>query len=313
MKTYTVAGFGELIGKGWLELARVVASGVRQEIPNGLHARAVNRLVEEIAQSRMHAVFLVGGWLWGNPDGTHIRQSRELKPAASEVAGVASQVLWAAKHYGMWPRTILEVGPEINIDPVYKHELRGLEDNCIAVWDVIRDGSEGVPMIAASVSNVEQGDGLKHLRRWLNRGLPIRWWSGIHPYRTRSRAEEFPSYPSPDAMLLELRRTLGGRKFAITEAGWHDAEVTYKTGPFGSECVPRWLKFGEKTNQFSRADVATFARQDINLWDDAGAELYTWYQIRDGLPDDPDTEAHFGAYNQDKSPKLVAAALEMEK
>ncbi len=305
------AGFGEPIGRGWLELVKKVVGGVRQDIPGGLHAPAVNRLVEEIAKSGMRAIFLIGGWLWGNPDGTHIHQNRDRKPKYAELAATAGQVLWAAEFYGMGKRVILEVGPEINIDPVYKQDTGGLEENCQAVWQAIHEHSPDTPMIAASVSNVEQLDGLKHLRKWLTHA-PHRWIAGVHPYRTTSRPEKFAGFLSPDHMLKELYAVLAGRKFAITEMGWHDAEQVYHVGPLGLECVPRWLKFVKRTSQFSRAEVATFARQETNFWREAGAELFAWYQIRDGHDDDPNTEAHFGLYHQDRTPKLVADALARE-
>lgn len=308
MRTYVSAGFGEPIGKTWLELARKVASGVRQDIPSGLHAQAVNRLVEEIAKSGMHAIFLIGGWLWGNPDGTYIRMNRAQKPTQAKIAATAGQVLWAAEHYGMGNRVVLEVGPEIDIDPIYKRDLGGLEENCHAVWQAVQTHSRGTPMVAASVSNVRKRDGLRHLGKWLKRA-PHRWIAGVHPYRTASRPDSFDGFGSPDQMLKELRVVLAGRKFAITEAGWHDAEQVHRVGPFGLECVPRWLKFRRRTSQFSRSEVATFAQWEIDFWREAGAELFAWYQIRDGHANDPDTETHFGVYHQDRTPKLVAGTL----
>ncbi len=311
VRTYVSAGFGEPIGKLWLELARKVSGGVRQDIPNGLHAPAVNRLVEEIAKSGLRAIFLLGGWLWGNPEGTNIRTNREQKPTHAEIAATAGQVLSAAENFGL-RRVTLEVGPEINIDPIYKKELGGLEENCHAVWQAIHTHAPGTPMIAGSVSNVEKRDGLKHLARWLNYQLPPRWWVGVHPYRTRSRSDEFRGFRSSSEMLVGLGRVLAGRKFAITESGWHDAEQSYRVGPFGLECVPRWLKFFRRTSQFAPVEVAAFAQDDISMWRGAGAELFTWYQIRDGNAYDPDTEAHFGAYRRDRTPKPVAAVLARE-
>lgn len=312
MKTLITTGFGEPIGRRWLELAGKLASGVRQDIPNGLDIPAVNRLVEEIARSGMHAVFLLGGWLWANPDGTHIRQNLEQKSPPAEIAATAGQVLWAAKHYGMVNRVTLEVGSEIDIDPVYKRDLSGLEEQCHAVWQAIQTHARGTPMIAGSISNVVGRDGLKHLARWLEYKLPPRWWAGVHPYRSIARPEKFAGFASPLDMLAELRRILAGRKFAVSEMGWHDAEQTYKVGLFGWECWPKWLKFIKRNSQFSRAEVATFARWEIDFWRKAGAELFCWYQIRDGLPDDPNPESHYGAYDADGAEKLVAASLARE-
>lgn len=305
-RTYVAAGFGEPITKPWLELARKVATGVRQDIPNGLHAKAVNRLVEEVAKSGLNAIFLVGGWQWGDADGLNVHGNKDAHPTPQGVAASTAQVLWAAKHYGMEDRTIIEVGPELNIDPLYKRDLEPLRDICHAAWGAIWTHAPGTTMIAASVSNLAKNEGMKSLEKWL-RDLPEQWWAGVHPYRTRGPSDEqpdtFSGYDSPESMLSRLKQILDGRPFAITEAGWHDGEQTYKSGP---------LNLCTKTSQYSRGEVATWARWDIEFWREAGAELYAWYQIRDGREDDPDSEAHFGAYLQDQTPKLVAATLAHE-
>jgi len=303
---YVSAGFGELISKPWLTLVKKIAVGVRQDIPNGVYAKGVNKLVEEIAKTSLRAIFMVGGWQWGEPDGTGVHRDDGIAPTPEGVAASTAQTLWAAKHYGMSDRVIIEVGPELNIGPRYSKDLSPLRDLCDAAWDAIKANAPGTPMIAASVSNVGKDSGMRALKRWM-RGLPPAWIAGVHPYRTRGPREDQPDtfggYVSPTEMLGELYEILDGKRFAVTEAGWHTARQKYKSGP---------LNLCTKTSEYSRAEVATWARWDIDFWRKAGAELYTWFQIRDGAPGDEHHDSHFGAFEADQTEKLVAQSLASE-
>lgn len=306
MRLMVAAGFGELIGEVWLGHAAKIAHGIRQEIPNGVHAQPVNKLVEELSHSGTAAVLHVAGWLWGDVDGTNIHKDEHRKPSPEATYGIAAQTLWAVRQYGL-EHAYLESGPELNIDPVFKKDLGLLEEHCWAAWEAIQKSDRKVPLIAASVSNLTRKGGMRSLEKWVAR-CPKDWWIGIHPYRTRGPLEKqpelFEGFGSSGQMLTTLKDVLDGRKFALTEAGWHNGEQKYKGGP---------LNLCTRVSQYGQAEVATWARWDIGFWREAGAELYTWYQIRDGEPDAPHHDAHFGAYYADGTPKLVAHTLQQEK
>lgn len=305
MKLDVSAGFGELVTEPWLDRVRSVAGGIRQDIPNGLHATAVHALVREIALSGLDMISLVAGWLWGWPDGSGIHRDERRKPTPGQCFDIVGEVVWA------WDEArnsnkgclLLEVGPEINIDPVYAKNFGHLLECVSAVHQRLKVmGRQDVPIMAGSVSNIDRDDGMKYLRAWLPR-LHDRYWVGVHPYRTTRKPDKFKGYASADEMKQDLLSLISGRPFAVTEAGWHDARQTYG-GVFGA-C--------KSESQFTPDEVARFAIEDIDFWKGAGAERYCWYQIRDGDPQSKDIEAHFGAHLADGTRKPVADALQRSK
>ena len=60
---------------------------------------------------------------------------------------------------------------------------------------------------------------------------------------------------------------------------------------------------------FDELTVAEYAERDIRFFRALGARFYTWFQIKDGFPDDPDFEAHFGIYHSDGAAKAVAKTM----
>jgi hypothetical protein len=309
---YTSAGFGEVIGTAWLNRIKAVANGVRQEIPNGAHGDAVNRLVREVADSGLKALFLVGGWVWVNPDGSGAHEDKDRKAPVDETVAQARQLMWACGEYGLTTsgRLIVECGPELDIDPEYKRDTTRLAELCHGVSEVVADHNTVTvtPMVAASVSNVTVGR-IDRLAAWLD-PLPSSWWAGVHPYRTRGPSHEqpayFPEFDSAEDMRTYLDAALNGKRYAITEAGWHDGMQRYSVGPFGIR---------KKWSHYTREEIASYAKWDVGFWSnpDYGTlpELYSWFQIRDGAPDasPKDIEAHFGAHLADGTPKPVAHVL----
>ena len=279
MKLFVTAGFGQLLTPFWISRARKIAHGVRQEIPSGFYAETIHRIAGEIADSGLDAIFLVNGWLWGNPDGTGVHKDAGRKPTPGHCFDVTGEILWA------WERSdnpnkgqlMLEVGPEINIDPVYKRDVEQLLECVHAVASATDVAKSQVPVIAGSVSNVRPDDGVLHLNMWVRR-LKAKYWVGVHPYRTTAQPEHFEGYDSQRDMALELKQILSDRPFAITESGWHDS--LQKSGGF----------LCKKESRFSREEVADFAQRDAEIWRELGAELYSWYQIRDGDSSDPTTQ-----------------------
>ena len=63
---------------------------------------------------------------------------------------------------------------------------------------------------------------------------------------------------------------IGGRRFAITEIGFHTAP--YSTGWW------LWKKRGQRTDQ----DVLRFLAREAGIWLAAGADYVVCYQLQDG-------------------------------
>lgn len=89
MRLHTCAGFGELITPPWLERVKKVATGVRQEIPNGAHHPDVERLVAEISSRQLEATILINGWMWIDPETGRVWQDKKTKPEPEHVGAFA--------------------------------------------------------------------------------------------------------------------------------------------------------------------------------------------------------------------------------
>jgi hypothetical protein len=245
-------------------------------------------------------VIAIGGWDAYNHD-RQIVSLREntWRPTPEALSNEAGELARQLKLRGdMSKRFSIEVGPEANIDVVYKKDMALMQDTLAACTEAIRVEDNGlIQIIGPSVSNLAR-DGRKYMKRLIKKH-PLGVLVNFHPYRTGSEADDFGGM-TPREMAEWLMDTLEGRKFGITEAGWHDAKYRYFTGPFGCKKV---------YYQWTQAQVAEFAAWDIDYWKALRAEFYTWYQVRDGEAMDPDPEAHFGAFNEFGEAKPVAAAL----
>lgn len=299
------AQFGELLPPRILKQIQDLRVGVRGILPNGARHQEVERLVGQIARDIAYpSIFLVAVWDWFDAATGRHWQDREAKPSPQHVADLTRSFLAVVESQGALDQFRLDVGTEINIDPVFKKDMGLLREQCEAARAVMREkyGARAPRVIAASVSNIHRDDGMKHLKKWC-REIDEDFDISIHPYRTTDPPDVFRGYRDEGEMFRALKDIIGPRRFHVTECGWHDWEQTYHVGPWGSI---------EKRSQFTPEQVAAFTKDDLERWERLGALSYTIYQIQDGPKGGPGWdvyEAHFGLYSAEGDAKPVAKWL----
>ncbi len=285
MRKFVQLGFGKEAGWSWHEKVLKVAQGARYVIPVGSWASDISQIVDEPHRYGVNeGVFSVCPWdiliHQGGETYHDTIRDKTWRPEPEQIAKEAQQLEHEMVRRGM-SEWYIEVGPEINIDPVYKKNHGLIADTVEAVYEAVKT----FPIVGPAVSNLAK-DGRRHLERFTPR-LPGNTLMCFHPYRTTSPADKFEGFGTPQELCEYVLAVAGGRGMAITEAGWHDAKQIYHTGCLG-------LK--KRESHFTRQQVAEFCRWDFEFWCAMGVEFYTWYQNRDGAPNDPNTESHFGLY-----------------
>lgn len=296
MRLFIHLGFGHPVPVDWAKRALRVSHGARHVIPTGSNSSEISRLVGNVQENGFReGVFSLAPWESMTPD-RKVGSYRESKwrPSPEATAQEARQLEFEIRSRGFdETKFFVEVMPEIDIDPVYKKNLGLVLETVTAVREATR-----LSVVSPAVATLASR-GRKYLEKLVPK-LPPGVLVNFHPYRTGGEPNEFEGFDSLEKVAEYILDLVGGRGFGMTEVGWHNAEQIKKSGCFG-------LK---KTRfSFSEAEVADFYRRDVKLFRALGARFYNWFQIRDGLPDDPFHEAHYGAYLANGEEKAVARAM----
>lgn len=300
MKKFVQFGFGRLKkDRYWFDLLKSTNSHGRYVIPNGARAEDIKAIVNEIHLWGTESnIFVLAGWDYvtgreviGDMS-THIDTISDRegdKPRVEEVTAIAKQLKYELSSRGMSDYYI-EVGPEVNLDKAYRSDYKLLTDTVHAVQGQFDEDI----IIGPSISDM-RSKSRKHLDAIYTK-LHSRIILNFHPYRMADP-------PARGSELDEIVKYVQAfdRRMVITEMGWHDAKAVWYEPwfPWG------WFKCKRRENQFTLLDVALFCVKEWEIWVDAGVELFTWFQIRDGLPSDTYFEAHFGLFKADGTLKPV--------
>ncbi|MHA2337479.1 MAG: hypothetical protein ACXACX_09255 [Candidatus Hodarchaeales archaeon] len=284
------AGFGLPIGVNLLdEILSLNYDGIRQDIPMGSTEIYIHKLLKEISDSDCYAVLILGGWMHRKSNKEIVDLYRKNPINFREVFRMADKLSHEIKGFGIAHRVWIEIGNEPDLtndfskDPMrfasYVSMLYGrLVKSCPELKDRV---------IAGGVSNLRKKTGYKYLRDYAHQSLPDQIIFGIHPYRTEVKPEDpFDKWERINDAVWDVKQhVLKGRKFAVTEIGWHSA-IQQKCGG--------WFK-PRMEYEFSDDEIAKFIKWEMNFWKKEGSELFAWYQLNDG-PDDIALH-HYGIRN----------------
>ena len=251
------AGFGSQLGKVDREqIASMKFDGIRQDIPVGAPEDVIAGLVKNAQKNFSHNVFIVGGWAhWYDLGFVH---DRTIEHSPAEVERDALIVCRLAR-----PTDYIEVGNEWNITPQYRDDPEKYIETVARVRLAINH-----PMLAGSVSGLDDG-GLSAFRKVFPLLHPQIIVS-FHPYRQTH--EPWVDGRRMTEVANEIKSY--NRRFAVSECGWHTNEMSE------AKAFPRCLQ--KRYWSWTDEQVGYFFRWEIGFWGLAGAELYTWYQHRDG-------------------------------
>lgn len=285
MKVYLNAGFGDQLGDSTLGWIRDHGfSGIRQEVKQGDHARA---LLEEIDQSQLDALILVGGGFmdWISFEHT-IGLARHVAIVANELGLVGSQ------------RFAIEIGNEPdNSKADYKHApalfARLVRECAASVWEAV----PGATVISGGVMNTHE-KALEYLEDASRAGFPDGCHIGYHSYHTTTSPEKaHPGFRTRAHEFYRLREIVAGRPMWCTEVGWH----TYPS-QVPAKLLPK--RFWQ-TVHFNDDQVADFTEQELRLHRDAGAVCCAVFQLNDHDPASSYEHRH-GVRRLDGTAKPVA-------
>jgi hypothetical protein len=299
MRVFINAGFGSCIGYQSLQWLRGLGvAGVRQDVPWGAPAQYRERLIAEVGKLKLDAIWIIGGnmayaegglgWL---PD--------NYRPSTEELCKFARDFSMQLSCYP-GHRWIIELGNEPNLErhggPLYKDPeqfARWLHYVPAEIWSENPD----IEIIAGGICGLHKRS-LKYLKRVFDAYyFPRKVIVGFHPYRTDKSFSE--SKKEIEEAFAEFRQIVGdGRRFAVSEIGWHSA--IQKTNGF--------LPCRRKEFRFTDQDVADFAERELAFWMSQGAEALCWFQLNDGT-NEFNPEDCFGIRDKDGRRKPAANAI----
>ena len=282
MRQFVAAGFSVPLIDTLALKAMEVAEGIRTgPAVNDQHVW-IERIVRDAAARFESSIFLVGGWDWRMSDGT-LTQRRTANlledPTPRHLANQCESVLAVWKAQGRRAEDCwFEIGNELD-GSYWKHHLGEFFELTMVCYDRVRSISPLSPFITGSTMNFNDGGPFW----WKKAGFEVldelcrfRWpkdtLQGLHPYRTKCKQKDWPSWDDSDHALGKLREVLRGRQVAITEMGWHSG------------------------SSFSDAEIAAFTMDEIDMWEMFGAACYVGYQIQDAPKPNNFGEGGFGAY-----------------
>lgn len=270
MRLFLNAGFGEPIGVEALDLIRRLGfSGVRQDVVKGDVAEA---LCQELGASTLTPILLVGGG--------KMRVDRTDGASPEAIIELARHVAIQAERCGLFDREFpaaIELGNEPDtFDTQQYHNRPDLFAR------VVREGAAAIRQLSTRAVVVSGGVGntsdfnLDYLSRAIAFGLPDDCAIGYHCYRTTATpGTPHKRFRSRDEEFTRLRQVVGSRPIWCTEVGWHTAPSTVKTG---------W--FSKKKIRFSDEQVAAFFQEEADIHARNGAEVFAWFQHKDGTNPD---------------------------
>jgi hypothetical protein len=272
-------------------------SGLRFDIPWRAPAEYIRAAFDAMASSRLESLAIIGGWMrWENDEP---KAAKGFAPPLHLIGIEARRIAEILLRSHRIASVSFEVGNEPDIsDWKSPQEFSSfVRAGAQGVWEVIPSAA----VLVGGVSNVNRKGGARYLESILDSGeMDKRMVVAVHPYRWDRRPHEAPEgWESLNDVFKWLRAI--GRPFWASEGGWHTSPQTIRSGPFG--LCKRGLRWTD-------ADVAEFAGLEMDLWRNAGADAYGWYQINSG-PDPSEREHNFGLRFADMTPRPAARTFEM--
>jgi len=295
-RVFSSAGFSEPINDEIVNGVKATSNGIRSgPAVNDQHGW-IEKIVDDAARRFESSLFIVGGWDWREANG-RLLQRRDANllenPGKEHLANQCGSILAVWEQSGRpleacW----IEIGNELDLSYWKKH-LKEFHELAMACYERVRSISKEIPFITGSTANFDcrplwKKGGYEILDELCRLDWPSDTIQGLHPYRTESRQNEWPTWDSSNEALEKLRDVLRGRDVAITEMGWRSR------------------------GKFSDAEIATFFRAELEMWDEFGAHCFVPYQIQDAAKPNNSGEGGFGVYTNlvdGFEPKLVAGVL----
>jgi hypothetical protein len=270
--------------------------GLRCGVPWRSQLRYISKMLNTLGRNNFEALLLIGGWEQWVDDG--LRVERKIRQWQKDGIGIEAKKVATAALKSNIPLDLVafEIGCEPKESGFSPREYaRYVNSGAAGIFSVIPTAT----VLFCGPLNVDRKGGARMLDEVLDAGIDHRLLIGLHPYRSALRPYWAPrGWDSINNMFLWLRGLR--RDYWISECGWHTAPQKRRRGPFG---------LCSKTIQWSDADVAEFAGQEMDLWENAKAQCYVWYQINDG-PDPNNPEDNFGLRYHDGTPKPAAKAFQ---
>lgn len=266
MRLYSCAGFSHPLTDTVASGVSSTAEGIRTAIACNDHHDWIDTIVTDAATRFETSIFVVGGWDWRAADGT-LSQRRDANllddPGKEHLASQCASILaiWRrrGRSYGScW----IEVGNELD-GSYWKAHLDQFYKLAMHCYDRVRAISLDAPFITGSTMNFNrapypwQRRGYEVLKKLCRLDWPRDTLQGLHPYRSKCRQDQWPTWDSSIAALAKLTAVLHGRGVAITEMGW----------PSGGA--------------FTDDEIATLVHDELAMWDAYGAHCFAPYQIQD--------------------------------
>lgn len=272
-------------------------SGLRFDIPWGAPREYIRLAFNMIAKLELEVLAIIGGWMrW--QDGVPVSAKNFAPPllaARIEAKRVARCLLQSDLRVD---RVAFDLGNEPDISEW---------DSPIEFASFVRLGAQGIweiiptaTVIVGGVSNVDRKKGARYLDAICAAGVDERMVLGIHPYRGSLRPDWAPrGWSSIDDVFAWLKSK--GRRIWVTECGWHTSPQKRRVGPWG---------ICSKDIQWSDSDIAEFASLEMKLWESAGAEVYTYFQLNSG-PDSNIPMQNYGVRDSNMFPKPIACEFQL--
>lgn len=281
------AGAGQAIG---VDLVRKIMSlgydGNRQDIPFGAPMAHVRKLYRELDRAGAHATLIVGGWMgWEDDDGS-VQSYKEEKLPVREAIEYCGKVVAELMRFDLINRCWLEIGNEPDVTKQWSKDPDGFASfvSMMSAKAIQTAPALERRCVVGGVSNLRRKDGFKYLSRLLTQGrLNNHLIVGLHPYRSEVRPwEKFDDWARINDAVWQIKQRLHGKRFAVTEVGWHTA----------TQHERKWLGRKGDPYQWTDDEVAEFYLWERDFWLREGAEVFVWYNLNDG-PDDT-SEHKFG-------------------
>jgi hypothetical protein len=299
MRIFIQAGFAELLGYQSLQWLRALGvAGIRQDVPWGAPAEYLEKLIAEVDEMKMDAIWMIGGNIC-YAEGKVGFLPNNYRPSTEQLCKFArdfAMQLACYPNHGWY----IELGNEPNLQgqggPLYKDPKRfsrWLHFIPAEIWSVNKD----IEIISGGISGLHKNS-LKYLKKVFDAyHFPRKVIIGFHPYRSDKTFAE--SKQEITDAYSEFRKIIGNeRRFAVTEVGWHTAPQ--RTNSIFPCC--------RKEFRFNNDDVADFVEREILMWRAMGSELLNYYQLNDG-PNEFYSEDCFGIRDKDGRRKPVANAI----
>lgn len=266
-------------------------SGLRFDIPWGAPRTYIRDAFDTMAKQRLEVLAIVGGWMrWEND------QPVAAKGFAPSLDAIYIEARKSARILLKSDMPVDLVSWDMGNEPDQSDWKSPSEFaafvrlGAAGIWEAIPTAT----VVVGGVSNIDRKGGARYLDAICSAGVHKDMVLGVHPYRGVYRPHEAPKGWKSIYDVFEWLRSKD-RRIWVTEGGWHTSPQVRKS--LWGIC--------QKKVQWSDDDVAEFASLEMELWENAGAELYAWYQMNSG-PDPNNDNDNYGVRDSELVPKPIA-------